>query len=78
MLAWKMDVKPKMLMMMTRSGADVGMLYEARTFLNARSVPATQMSDVNACEELIFKYTDALLLTSYEELCKENTCDIQE
>jgi len=45
-------------------------LYQARVFLNARSVPKDPMKDVNACEELIFKYSEALILSAFERVKK--------
>lgn len=37
-------------------------------FLNARSVPKDPMKDVNACEELLVKYSEALIVTAFKTL----------
>ena len=52
----------------TNSAADIGTLYQARNYLNARSVPSSPMKDINATEELIQKYSETLILTAFEEL----------
>ena len=57
----------------TSSAADIGTLYQARSFLNAKSVPKDPMKDVNASEELLIKYSQALLLAAYDSLETKNT-----
>ena len=44
-----------------KSASDIGTLYQARNFLNARNVPVDPTKDVNVCEEFLTKYDDALL-----------------
>ena len=51
----------------TKSSKDIGTLYSARNYLNARNVPADPMKDLNASEELMLKYTDCLVLCAAME-----------
>ena len=41
---------------------DIQTLYSARNYLNERNVTEDPIEDLNACEELILKYTDCLVL----------------
>ena len=65
------------------SAMDIGTLFQARNFLNARTVPASPMKDVNACEELLMKYLEALTITAFRtfltttDLCIIDTKDDQ-
>jgi len=52
------------------SAMDIGTLFQARNFLNARAVPGSPMKNINACEELLFKYADALLIAAFDHYCK--------
>lgn len=49
-------------------------MYQARNFLNARNVS----SDVNACEEFLQKYSEALILSAYNHYCKNKDTVIDE
>ena len=51
-----------------KSAGDIGTLYQAKIFLNARSVPNAPMKDVNGCEELILKYSEALVIAAFKSL----------
>ena len=53
------------------SSADVGTLFQARNFLNARNVKRDPMKCVNACEDLMMKYSEALIVTAFKTHCKE-------
>ena len=55
----------------TQSGANLGTLYQARNFLNARSVPKSPMKDINACEELLLKYCESLTIAAYNQLTEQ-------
>jgi len=57
------------------SAMDIGTLFQARNFLNARAVPGSPMKDINACEELLFKYADALIITVFKYHLKLNNID---
>uniref|UniRef100_A0A7M5VF96 C2H2-type domain-containing protein n=3 Tax=Clytia hemisphaerica TaxID=252671 RepID=A0A7M5VF96_9CNID len=58
------------------SSSDVGTLYQARNFLNARNVSKEPMKCVNACEELLNKYTEALTLAAFHEYIETNKIDL--
>lgn len=62
----------------TSSTGDIGTLYQARTFLNARSVPSKPMKDVNACEELLLKYSEALIIAAFEDVLQTENLDIKD
>lgn len=55
---------------------DIGTLFQARNFLNARTVPASPMKDINACEELILKYSEALIITAFDKFKNETNINI--
>ena len=57
---------------------DIGTIFQARNFLNARAVPKSPMKDVNASEDLLLKYSDALLLASFDEYVKTNDIRIKD
>jgi hypothetical protein len=50
------------------SGKDIGTLYAANNFLNAKNVPLNPMDDVDASYEFLEQYTEALILAAYEEV----------
>ena len=56
---------------------DIGTLFQARNFLNSKSVPASPMKNINACEDLILKYSDALLLSAFDDYIKSNNIDVK-
>ena len=47
------------------SAMDTGTLFQARNFLNAKTVPASPMKDINACEDLLMKYSEALTIAAF-------------
>ena len=51
---------------------DIGTLFQARNFLNTRTVPKSPMKDINACEDLLLKYADALTITAFRSYCEKN------
>ena len=55
---------------------DIGTLFQARNFLNARAVPASPMKDINASEDLFLKYSDALVLTAFDKYKKARNIEI--
>ena len=55
---------------------DIGKLFQARNFLNARAVPASLMKDINASEDLLLKNSDALVLTAFDSYKKANNMEI--
>ena len=61
-----------------QSTSDVGTLYQARTFLNARNVPKEPMKNANACEELLSKYSDSLLIVAFQTYCNKNAINFQD
>ena len=44
---------------------DTGTLFQARNFLNAKTVPASSMKDINACEDLLMKYSEVLTIAAF-------------
>ena len=58
------------------SAVNIGTLFQARIFLNARAVPASPMKDINASEDLFLKYSDALLLTVFDKYKKARNIEI--
>ena len=48
------------------SSTDIGTLFQARNFLNARTIPSLPMKDINACEELLMKYCKALTVAAFQ------------
>ncbi|XP_072021080.1 uncharacterized protein [Amphiura filiformis] len=46
------------------SAGDIGTLYSARTILEANNVTKNPMNDINAAQEFLDKYTDALILAA--------------
>ena len=57
---------------------DIGTLFQSRNFLNARTVPSTPMKDVNACKDLLLKYTDALLILAFRHYCSKENISLDE
>ena len=55
---------------------DIGTLFQARNFLNARAVPASPMKDINASEDLFLKYSNALVLTAFDKYKKARNIEI--
>ena len=55
---------------------DIGTLFQARNFLNARAVPASPMKDINASEDWFLKYSDALVLTAFDKYKKARNIEI--
>ena len=55
---------------------DIGTLFQARNFLNARTVPASPMKDINASEDLLLKYSDALVVTVFDRYKKADNMEI--
>ena len=47
------------------SAMNTGILFQRRNFLNAETVPASPMKDINACEDLIMKYSEALIIAAF-------------
>ena len=43
---------------------DTVTLFQARNFLNAKTVPASPMKDINTCEDLLVKYSEALTIAA--------------
>ena len=43
---------------------DTVTLFQARNFLNAKTVPASPMKDINTCEDLFVKYSEALTIAA--------------
>ena len=43
---------------------DTVTLFQARNFLNAKTVPSSPMKDINACEDLLMKYSEALTIAA--------------
>jgi len=60
------------------SSSDIGTLFQARNFLNSRSVPKEPMKDVNACEELLLKYSEALIISCYQTMVNETGEDFKD
>ena len=56
---------------------DIGTLFQARNFLNSTSVPKSPMKDINACEELLLKFSDALLVTAFKDLVERKVINIE-
>ena len=56
----------------TKSAGDIGTLYQARNYLNARGVKTDPMKAVNDSQELIEKYSEALLLSATDQLKKDD------
>lgn len=56
----------------TKSATDIGTLYQARNFLNARNVTKEPMKCVNASEEMLLKYVEAILLAAYDLFLSNN------
>ena len=50
------------------SAMDTGTLFQARNFLNAKTVPASPMKDINTCEDLLMKYSEALRIAVFHHL----------
>ena len=46
------------------SAMDTVTLFQARNFLNAKTVPASPMKDINTCEDLLVKYSEALTIAA--------------
>ena len=46
------------------SAVDTVTLFQARNFLNAKTVPASPMKDINTCEDLLVKYSEALTIAA--------------
>ena len=57
---------------------DIGTLFQARNFLNAKAVPKKPMKDINASEDLLLEYSDALLLAAFDDYIKTNKIDIND
>ena len=55
---------------------DIGTLFQARNFLNARAVPASPVKDINASEDLLLKYSDALVVTVFHRYKKADNMEI--
>ena len=55
---------------------DIGTLFQARNFFNARAVPASSMKDINASEDVLLKYSDALVLTAFDRYKEANNMEI--
>ena len=47
------------------SAMDTGALFQARSILNAKTVLASPMKDINACEYLLMKYSEALAIAAF-------------
>ena len=47
------------------SAMDTGILFQARNFLNAKMVAASPMKDINACEDLLLKYSETLPIAAF-------------
>ena len=47
------------------SAMDTGTLFQGRDFLNAKTVPASPMKDINACKDLLMKYSEALTIAEF-------------
>ena len=47
------------------SAMDTETLFQARNFLNAKTVPALPMKDINAFEDLLMKYSEALTIAAF-------------
>ena len=50
------------------SGKDNGTIYAARNFLNAKNVPLDPMDNVDAAYEFLEEYTEALILSAYDQV----------
>ena len=50
------------------SGKDIGTLYAAKNFLNAENVPLDLMHNVDAAYDLFEQYTEAPILSAYDEV----------
>ena len=48
------------------SSTDIGTLFQARNFLNSRTIPSSSMKDINAYEELLMKYCEALTVSAFQ------------
>ena len=55
---------------------DIGTLFHAKKILNARAIPASPMKDINASEDLLLKYSDALVLTAFDRYKKARNMEI--
>ena len=55
---------------------DIGTLFQAWNFLNARTVPASPLKDINASEDLLLKYLDALVLTTFDNYKKVSNMEM--
>ncbi|XP_012565756.2 uncharacterized protein LOC105849853 [Hydra vulgaris] len=60
------------------SSQDIGTLFQARNFFNARSVSASLLKDINACEDFILKYSDAFLVTAFKHYFTVNNFDFSD
>ena len=47
------------------SAMDTGTFFQARNFLNAKMVAASPMKDINACEDLLLKYSETLPIAGF-------------
>ena len=47
-----------------KASSDIGTMYVAKTFLGASNVPDDPIKDFYACEDLLLKYTEALILSA--------------
>ena len=47
------------------SAMDTGALFQARNFLNAKTVPASPTKNINACDDLLIKYSEALTIAAF-------------
>ena len=50
------------------SAGDIGTLYQAKNYLNAVNTPIEPMDNPDAAFDLLESYTDALVLTCYDEV----------
>jgi hypothetical protein len=50
------------------SGKDIGTLYAAKNFLNAKNVPLDPMDNVDAAYDFFEQYTEALIVSAYDEV----------
>ena len=47
------------------SAMDTETLFQGRNFLNAKTAPASPMKDINACEHLLMKNSEALTIAAF-------------
>ena len=57
---------------------DIDTLFQPRNFLNARAVPAFPLKDINASEDLLLKYLDALALITFDRYKKASDIEMTE